>query len=67
VKAQHHNTEAGAVHEAHFLLSQFLHYAQSMEPERLSEQERVVLVFYYAKVQDLLAVLKVKRQCFIIR
>lgn len=56
--------EGSAGHEAHFLLCQFLHYAEALEPGGLSDQERTVLVLYYAQMQDLLAVLKLKRQHF---
>ncbi len=43
--------------EACFIVGQFLHYNYAMQPERLTEQERTVLILYYCKLIGLLKVL----------
>ncbi len=40
--------------QARFIVGQFLHYSYLMQPERLTEQERTVLIFYYTELMALL-------------
>lgn len=40
--------------QARFIVGQFLHYNYLMLPERLTEQERTVLIFYYTELIGLL-------------
>lgn len=61
MKCQCHNTVRNASNEAPFLLSRFLDDAEALDMDRLSEQERTVLLLYYSQLAGVLDALKLKR------
>ena len=61
MKCHCHNTVRNASNEAPFLMSQFLNDAEAVDQDRLSEQERTLLLLYYSQLAGVLDALKLKR------